>query len=250
MHPLLWPWCGSKCAAACGKLYRFDVCGSGHCHITVTPCPCFAVLQCSWSRAWGLNGSFRIAYGAAYVMQPDYTFAVQYNKADLKVRGRDIRRKMQSALSNSTSTPVCLLYSPKQPQRLLKLADDLTTYAMASASTTNRLRKADILADLVASNLGHLRSLSAAGKGPFRLCGKTMQLLKDLVPLPWTSPQPRPVPPQSPAPSKPDVYRCTCAADVKHAYPRFVLHSTIYGVLDPVLCCQKLMALPFALHHA
>ncbi|WIA15592.1 hypothetical protein OEZ85_002219 [Tetradesmus obliquus] len=35
----------------------------------------------SWSERWGNNGTIKIAYGAAYVMQPDYTFALQFHQA-------------------------------------------------------------------------------------------------------------------------------------------------------------------------
>jgi hypothetical protein len=129
-------------------------------------------------------------------------------------RVADIKQKMQPDLASNPNTAGCILYTPKQPQRLLKLVQDLgilaTTLSMAA-----RPRKADILADVLASNLGLVRGqgLSAASNGPFRLCGRTVQLLSDIVspaqpspsppPPPSPSPSPLPVPPPSPSPAMP-----------------------------------------------
>jgi hypothetical protein len=70
--------------------------------------------------------------------------------------------------------------------------DDITTLAEVAVVSPNlRLRKADILADLVASNLGAPRKLSAASRGPFRLCdARVVQLLRDLVTPITPSPSP------------------------------------------------------------
>jgi hypothetical protein len=76
----------------------------------------------------------------------------------------------------------------------LRVLADVTT-------TSPRLRKADILADLVASNLGSSR-LSSATRGPFRLCdARVVQLLRGLVQ--GQSPSPPPVPSPSPGAVKP-----------------------------------------------
>jgi len=32
----------------------------------------------SWGSNWGLKGTFKIAYGAAFILQPDYTFAIEF----------------------------------------------------------------------------------------------------------------------------------------------------------------------------
>lgn len=152
----------------------------------------------SWGSNWGLGGSFRAAYGAANLMQPDYTFALQYNRANPLARARQIRQQLKLSLAfESSSQSACLLYTPQQPQRLVKLMDDLTALAdTAAVSPGMRLRKADVLADLVASNLGTARKLSAASRGPFRLCdARIVQLLKSLV----TAPSPSPSPIASPA---------------------------------------------------
>lgn len=111
-----------------------------------------------------------------------------------------------------TTAPGCVLYNPKQPLRLVKLADDLATVAVTSYVGMT-LKRADILAELVASNLpskAHTsgRKLSSVGTGPFRLCGKVAQLLKAVVPPPMPSPSPRPVlspsPPRTSPPPSPD----------------------------------------------
>lgn len=102
--------------------------------------------------------------------------------------------------------PSCLEYTSDQPIRMLKLADDLATLALsAPAASSARLRKADVIVDLVASNLGFMPSLSAASTGPFRLCGKTAQLLGSVLlgeQPPKASPNPQPSPSvQRPSPS-------------------------------------------------
>jgi hypothetical protein len=177
------------------------------------------LLCCSWGPTWGLKGTFKIAYGAAYVMQPVNTFALQY-KADMMARAAQIEQRFRTALKYDATKPGCLLYTAKQPQRLLKLADDSTTLADAAASALHvqGVSKADVLADVVASNLGYTGSLSAASKRPFRLCGKTVQLLSSLLlpqspspsPIP-ASPSPQPIPLPSPGPGKCSaaVHSCT-----------------------------------------
>jgi hypothetical protein len=134
-------------------------------------------------------------------MQPDYTFALQY-KADITARATQIKQRFKTALKYDATKPGCLLYTAKQPQRLLKLADEITTLADAAASVSHEegLSKADVLADVVASNLLYARSLSAASKGPFRLCGKMVQLLSSLLSEQSSSPRPTPA---SPSPSTP-----------------------------------------------
>jgi hypothetical protein len=134
-------------------------------------------------------------------MQPDYTFAVQYNTADILMRARQIRTRLLQGLAAELSSggSWCLTYTPDQPQRLLKLMEALTVLADVEAtSPATRIRKADILADLVASNLGTLQ-LSSSSRGPFRMCdARVVQLFKGLVQ--FSSPAPSPVPPPSPPP--------------------------------------------------
>lgn len=61
-------------------------------------------LHRSWSTSWGLQGSFRVAYAAANVMQPDYTFALQYTKASLRARATAITRQLKPNLVTHIST--------------------------------------------------------------------------------------------------------------------------------------------------
>ncbi|WIA14374.1 hypothetical protein OEZ85_002903 [Tetradesmus obliquus] len=132
----------------------------------------------SWGPGWGLGGSFRVAYGSAFIMQPDHTFAMQFNKASLTQRVEDIKQRLGPDLSNDQSG--CVLYTPKQPTRMLQLVRDLSILS-TSISMATRPRKADILADVLASNLGFVRNVSAASNGPFRLCGKVAPLLTDII---------------------------------------------------------------------
>jgi hypothetical protein len=120
-----------------------------------------------------------MAYGAANIMQPDYTFALQFNKHDLRIRAAEIKQLLRS-LAYDPARPECVLYTPKKPQWLLQPVDDLVVIAVTT--TTMGIGNADILGDVVASDLGYLRSLSAASTGPFRLCGKSRQLLNDVLP--------------------------------------------------------------------
>jgi hypothetical protein len=140
-------------------------------------------------------------------MQPDYTFALQYKKANMNARSSIVSRKLKPNLSRSSSSievlgwkPECLSYTSNTPTRLLTLANDLNTLALTAPAAKFRLRKADIIVDLVASNLGFMKSLSAPSTGPFRLCGKTAQLLSDLLLNGGTPPTPSPTPQPSPSP--------------------------------------------------
>jgi hypothetical protein len=143
-----------------------------------------------------MNGNFQMAYGSGYIMQPDYTFALQYQSNSLAERVAAIKQRLQPSLSWDTKRPECLLYEPSIPERLAKLADDLTV--LASADSDVKLQLADIMADVVPSNVKFVRgALSAAARGPFRLCGDTLLLLRDIVPNQPTEP-PAPPPGKQP----------------------------------------------------
>jgi hypothetical protein len=152
----------------------------------------------SWGSNWGLRGSFRIAYGSAYVMQPGYTYALQFNRGSMADRAASIRQRLAPDLAGDPSQQSCIMYNPKQAQRLVKLTDELTILATSALTVALRLRKQDILADVITSNLGFVRSLAATGRGPFRLCGWTAQLLSSVTGIPL--PSPPPAMPASPSP--------------------------------------------------
>jgi hypothetical protein len=99
-------------------------------------------------------------------MQSDYTFALEVSESTSQVQQRIVQ-----ALSYP-ARPGCLVYSSKQPERLIKLAHDLSILAASSPELA-----LSFLADLVASNLGRVRNLSAASRGPFRLCGTSLTQL-------------------------------------------------------------------------
>ncbi|WIA14400.1 hypothetical protein OEZ85_002927 [Tetradesmus obliquus] len=58
----------------------------------------------SWGSNWGLGGSFRAAYGAANLTQPDYTFALQYNRANPLARATQIRQQLKLSLAFESSS--------------------------------------------------------------------------------------------------------------------------------------------------
>lgn len=134
------------------------------------------LLHCSWSSAWGLHGSFKVAYGVACIMQPDYTFALQFGPASAAERSAAASNRLLPSIANDPAHRDCVIYKPQQPQRLAKLADELTT--MAVTYTQAQLGAGDILASIVASNLHLKRNMSAASKGPFTICGAAARLIK------------------------------------------------------------------------
>lgn len=131
-------------------------------------------------------------------MQPDYTFALQFHQDSTAVRAAAIRARLKPDLRNDTTKPGCILLAPKQPFRLVKLVDDLAALADASSE---RIRTARIHAEVVTSNLGFVRDLAAASRGPFRLCGSTVRLPADLLLPTGLSPSPQPSPSPTPDPS-------------------------------------------------
>ncbi|WIA33138.1 hypothetical protein OEZ86_006289 [Tetradesmus obliquus] len=141
----------------------------------------------SWSSAWGLHGSFKVAYGVACIMQPDYTFALQFGPASAAERSAAASNRLLPSIANDPAHRDCVIYKPQQPQRLAKLADELTT--MAVTYTQAQLGAGDILASIVASNLHLKRNMSAASKGPFTICGAAARLIKAAQP---SSPSPPP----------------------------------------------------------
>jgi hypothetical protein len=115
-------------------------------------------------------------------MQSDYTFALQYQRASTTAQAAQVKQKLaQGSLTRVAGIEGCVLYTAQQRMRLIKLTADLATLAFTSAIPALHMRKAEVLTELVAANLGHLRNLSAASKGPFRLCGRAAQLLSSVM---------------------------------------------------------------------
>jgi hypothetical protein len=107
-------------------------------------------------------------------MQPDYTFAPRIDETLSSVR-----RRLQPffTIANTTACKQqALLYAPRQRERLIKLADDMTTISLL---TRHGLTKEQILADLITSNLGskYLNDASQASRGPFLLCDRFVPLM-------------------------------------------------------------------------
>jgi hypothetical protein len=141
------------------------------CCALVTAANTPAVLN-SWGVQWGLNGTFRIAYGAANIMPPDNTFALQFGPTST-IKLSEVRL----ALGQGTTQPDgadCAWYQPKTPMRLLRLHDLLTTLANAVVSAPN---SAELLAYILAANLGTLRGDLAALQQNMRVRGRA----KDVV---------------------------------------------------------------------
>ncbi|WIA14567.1 hypothetical protein OEZ85_003084 [Tetradesmus obliquus] len=129
----------------------------------------------SWGSAWGCNGTFRLAYGAAYGMPADYTYAIQaapvseFGKVD---RARQLLREGTQSAVPSVNGTQCVLYKSKRRIRLVKLHGWLATSARASPNSN----PAQIMLDLLAYNSGYLRNL-AAPNSAFKMCGTTRDLL-------------------------------------------------------------------------
>jgi hypothetical protein len=84
-------------------------------------------------------------------MQPDYTFALQFNKGSAADRAASIRKRLLTGLAMDPARLDCVLFNPKQTQRLVKLTDDLAQGLLFAAAPPGglRLRKAEILGDVV-----------------------------------------------------------------------------------------------------
>eukprot|EP00775_Hariotina_reticulata_P002179 gene2179-2496_t len=107
----------------------------------------------SWGSTWGLNGTFKIAYGAAEVLQGDYTFAMRFQRNN---RSQDaLKLLMGNAVAvTDPNYPTCWLFTPPYPMRLLHVADELSHAweAGLESGATNVPSEREILQDLVSTN--------------------------------------------------------------------------------------------------
>eukprot|EP00775_Hariotina_reticulata_P008095 gene8095-8288_t len=59
----------------------------------------------SWGTQWGLNGTFKIAYGAAFVLPPDYTLGMEFVSLDREQASTDILNFNSVRSSGATTAP-------------------------------------------------------------------------------------------------------------------------------------------------
>ncbi|WIA36837.1 hypothetical protein OEZ86_008091 [Tetradesmus obliquus] len=142
----------------------------------------------SWGTGWGLGGNVKLAYYAAGFLNRYPAYGLQF-RPDSSVRKDAVTSKLKQGLSYGKQNSSCLLFKSQQPMRLVKLIDDLYSLAFEAwnAGNPTLLALEVILGGVVAANLGPA-SLSAASRGPFKLCGQTYDMVTAFVPLP-----PRPV---------------------------------------------------------
>jgi hypothetical protein len=196
--------------------------------------------RCSSSAAWGIQGSFRVAYGAAYIMQPEYTFVIQAKHRNHTAQASAIRHKLAQAVSRDDTDVRCMRLTYQRPQRLISLVHDLR-----SLLSSWWLDYAQIVADVVASNVGFVKSLSAPSKGPFAVCGDTgQQLLSEVL---AALPPVCPFKPNNTSNAAGESVSTQCAAgSVKHAALERVLlyaHNTtrhLHGQFQKPLCIRPL----------
>lgn len=96
----------------------------------------------------------------------------QILQAVLALQRSELVARLQQGLFKDAASAGCALYSTQVNSRLIKLLSDAVTLSILSPPAT-ALAASDILADFVSSNLGYMPVLSAASKGPFRVCGAT-----------------------------------------------------------------------------
>jgi hypothetical protein len=130
----------------------------------------------SWGTSWGLQGTFRIAYAAAYIMPPEYTYALQFGPTSAAAKASNAKQQLRQGtiVADTAGTADCVWYQAQTPLRLVVLHELLST--LANAATTAIPDPAAILSDLLAANLGYVRDLAAAN-ATFRVCGNAREIL-------------------------------------------------------------------------
>jgi hypothetical protein len=152
----------------------------------------------SWGTRWGYNGTFRVAYGAASILQPDYTYALHYRTDDRPEEALQFLRN-NSVMVSDPDYPGCWLFSPPRPMRLLHVAAELSlAWQTASSGGINGgvVGKLQILEDLILNNLNYSGQGTAdnvtiadmSADTPTATNASSSILLTDLVGWPGTSP--------------------------------------------------------------
>lgn len=115
----------------------------------------------SWGTGWGLNGTFKIAYGAAYILQPDYTFAMEFVRDSAGQEAAELL-KAHSEKVTDPRYPRCRLFRPPRPIRLLHLVEHFWLAWTASNANNGlginegvkpEISKQVIIEDLILSNV-------------------------------------------------------------------------------------------------
>jgi hypothetical protein len=160
-------------------------------------------------------------------MQPDYTFALQFGPASATERSAAAAYRLTPSITDDPAHTDCLLYKPQQPQRLVKLADDLATLAVTY--TQAHLGPGDILASIVASNLNLKLNMSLASRGPFTVWSSST------VAEGGTACHALPTP------------RLVCKIESQFAYVS--LHCLKHKALNPAIRSKQLASFPAASLH-
>lgn len=111
-------------------------------------------------------------------MPAGYTYAVQFGPTGMdKVNAVKelLRQGSTRHVPSDNTTYDCVWYQANKAMRLVKVHDLLITLASSQAGY-NPATKAQVLSDLISSNLGYVADVTAANT-TFRVCGTARQLL-------------------------------------------------------------------------